>query len=433
MKDPKKIDELLTRGVAEVIDCEHLKKRLLTNPTSIRVKFGIDPTSPDIHIGRAVALLKLRDFQDLGCQVAFIVGDFTGQIGDASDKDSERPMLSKTLVEKNMKTYLDQAFEILERKKTKIFYNSLWLADLNLDYIGRMATWFSLAEFISRENIKKRLKTGTRVSLREVLYPLMQGYDSVMLDADVEIGGTDQKFNMLAGRELQRHAVDILSKKHSNLMRKNISEAPKQRSGHSVDYNPLIEKPQDILMMNLIEGTDGRKMSSSWGNTVNLTDAPDRMFEKIMKIPDVLIIKYFVHCTRVPMKAIEKREKDMQSGTMNPRDVKLELATEIVKIYHKERKARKAHDKFINFHHDEEFEDAIPSLAPGWITLVDWMVLEHLAASKSDARRKIEQGGVSVGGNKIKERDYVLGEWDDGKVIRVGKLLSNSRKFIFEI
>ncbi len=200
----EQIEELLTRGVNEVIDIDHLRKRLLSGE-KLRIKLGIDPTSPNIHLGRAVTLLKLKDFQDLGHQIIFIIGDFTGEIGDTSDKESERPMLSSDEIKKNIKTYIKQVGKILDVKKTEIYFNSKWLKKIGYTEIGRQANQFSLAEFIGRENIRKRLKLGKRISLRELLYPLMQGYDSVVIKADLEVGGTDQRFNLLAGRTLQSH------------------------------------------------------------------------------------------------------------------------------------------------------------------------------------------------------------------------------------
>ncbi|PIU01759.1 tyrosine--tRNA ligase, partial [bacterium (Candidatus Torokbacteria) CG09_land_8_20_14_0_10_42_11] len=202
--DPQKIKEVLTRGVAEVIDAKHLEARIRKGE-KLRVKLGIDPTSPNLHLGRSIPLLKLRDFQDLGHQVVFIIGDFTGLIGDTSDKNAERPMLEKKTVESNMKTYLAQAGKILDTKKFEFHYNSQWLGKLNYQEIGEQADLFSVAEFIGRENIKKRLNEKKRVSLREMLYPLMQGYDSVAIAADVELGGTDQRFNLLAGRKMQEY------------------------------------------------------------------------------------------------------------------------------------------------------------------------------------------------------------------------------------
>ena len=383
--DEKLIDELLTRGVNEVIDLDDLRKKLLSGK-QLRVKLGIDPTSPNLHIGRAVTLLKLKDLQDLGHQIVLLIGDFTGIIGDTSDKESERPMLSKDSVEQNMKTYKDQAGKILNMEKVEFHYNSEWLAKLGYGEIGEQADQFSLAEFNARENIKKRLDSGIRVSLREMLYPLMQGYDSVALKADVELGGTDQRFNLLAGRELQKH------------------------------YG---QEPQNILMVNLIEGTDGRKMSSSWGNTVNLTDEPNDMFGKIMSIPDELIIKYFVHCTRIGMEEI-KEEK------LNPRDAKLKLALEITKIYHSESEAQKAQEYFVNTFSKKEIPQDIKEVkvSEGETKVTEFIVLAGLATSKSDARRKIEQNGVAMEGKSTLELiivDRLLNEDDDGKVMKVGK------------
>ncbi len=417
----QKIEELLTRGVAEVIDRDHLKRRLLAGE-KLRVKLGIDPTSPNLHLGRSVPLLKLRDFQDLGCQVAFIVGDFTGQIGDTSDKESERPMLSEDLVKQNMKSYLKQAYKILNKKSTRVYYNSKWLSKLTLRRVGELSDWFSLNEFISRDNIKKRLDNGKRISLRELLYPLMQGYDSIMVDADVELGGTDQRFNLLAGRESQRHMVTSL--KEMELIRKNIKGIPKQRSGNSIGPNPLASAPQSVLMTNLILGTDGRKMSSSWGNTINLLDEPNDMFAKVMKIPDSLIVEYFVHCTRVAMDKVRTFERSLNTNDVNPRDVKLTLATEIVSLYHGMNKAEKCKRYF----NDTFSKKVIPTdvkvtlVNSAFETVVDVILQMGFSTSKSDAMRKIEQGGVSIDGEKISPENICFSkEKHNGKVMKVGK------------
>jgi len=391
MDEQQKIDieELLTRGVSEVIDREHLKKRLLAGE-KLRVKFGIDPTSPNIHLGRAVALLKLKDLQELGHQIIFLIGDFTGVIGDTSDKESERPMLEQQAVEENLKTYTEQAGKILDMTKVEIVRNADWLGKLTYTEISKQANVFSLAEFIARENISKRLEEGKRISLRELLYPLMQGYDSVVLKADLELGGTDQRFNLLAGRELQK------------------------------EYD---QQPQDILMVNLIEGTDGRKMSSSWGNTVNLTDVPNDMFGKLMSVPDGLIVKYFIHCTRVPMEEIAKLEKEMESGDLNPRDAKLRLAGEIVQIYHSETSARDARDYFIKTISEKQIPDVVPEFAvEGEMKLAQLLVKSGNATSMSDARRKIEQGGVSVDDEKLTDPQLIIAKDLDGKVLKIGKL-----------
>ena len=382
----KKVDELLTRGVAEVIDRDNLRKRLLSGE-KLRIKLGIDPTSPNLHLGRSIPLLKLRDFQELGHQIVFIVGDFTGVIGDTSDKDSERPMLSEETIAENMKNYVEQAGKIIDITKAEVRNNSEWLGKLTYSEIGRQADAFSLSEFTSRENIKKRLDEGKRVSLRELLYPLMQGYDSVAIQADVELGGTDQRFNLLAGRHLQ----------------------------------PLYDqKPQDILMGNLILGTDGRKMSSSWGNTINLLDSPNDMFGKVMSIPDELIVTYLVHCTRVPMEDVEKVEQEMKGGA-NPKNSKVFLAKILVSMYHDEGAAEEAEKHFQNVFAEKQ--------APEWVeayeaheNVLDFMVSAKLATSRSDARRKIEQNGVSIDGEKVIVGELILTkELHDGKIMKVGR------------
>ena len=385
----KQIDELLSRGVAEAIDREGLKQKLLSGK-KLRIKFGTDPTSPNIHLGRAVSLLKLRDFQKLGHQIVFIVGDFTGVIGDTSDKESERPMLDEKTVEENMQTYKEQAGKILDMEKVEFHHNSQWLGELTYKEITKQANVFSLAEFVARENIKKRMDAGKRVSLREVLYPLMQGYDSVMLKSDVEIGGTDQRFNLLAGREMQK------------------------------EYG---QAPQDILMLNLIEGTDGRKMSSSWGNSINLTDEPNEMFGKIMSMGDELILKYFVHATRLPMDEILQLENQLKEG-MNPRDAKLRLAGEIVQMYHGEEAASVAREFFINTFSKKEIPTDVCEfvIETETMKLLEILVRSENATSISDARRKVEQGGVSVDGEKITDPNVEISKESDGKILKIGKM-----------
>jgi tyrosyl-tRNA synthetase len=381
------IDEILTRGVAEVIDHEHLKKRLLEGKP-LRVKLGIDPTSPNIHLGRAVVLLKMRDLQQLGHTIVLIVGDFTGVIGDTSDKESERPMLSSELIKENMQTYTDQMKKLIDLDRAEVHYNSTWLKELGYEELGNQANTFSLAEFIARDNIRKRLESGKRVSLREVLYPLMQGYDSIAINADVELGGTDQRFNLLAGRRLQE-AVG--------------------------------KEPQDILMMNLILGTDGRKMSSSWGNTINLTDTPNDMFGKVMSVPDELIMDYFTHCTRVPMTDIAKMAEDIVTGG-NPRDAKVRLATEIVRLYHGDMEAEKATTYFVEtFSKGLVPENVSTILVTEGMKLTVAIVAAGLAESNADARRKTEQGGVSIDGVKFGEDTVLSKENYDSKVVKVGK------------
>ncbi len=379
----QKIHELLTRGVDEVIDCEHLKKQLESGK-KLRVKLGIDPTSPHLHLGRSVPLLKLRDFQELGHKVVFIVGDFTGVIGDTSDKESERPMLAAKVVKENLKTYIQQVGKIIDVKKAEIHYNSTWLGKLKYTDIAEQANMFSLAEFIARDNIRNRLSAGTRVSLREILYPLMQGYDSVATAADVEVGGTDQRFNLLAGRSLQPHFGGAA---------------------------------QDIIMNPLVEGTDGRKMSSSWGNTINFTDEPQDMFGKVMSIADDLIVKYFEYFTRIPMADVRGIAKRLSSGG-NPRDEKMKLAHEIVCMYHSKKDADRAQEHFISVFSKKEKPDDMPSVKAAGKSISDALVAAKIASSKSDARRLIEQGGVQIDDVVVKDAETPVKR---GSVIQKGK------------
>ena len=370
--DPQKIEELLSRGVEEVIDRADLEKKLKSGQ-QLRIKLGIDPTSPNIHIGRSIPLLKLRDFQELGHQIVFIIGDFTGIIGDTSDKTSERPMLDEATIKTNIKKYEAQAAKILDMKKCEVCYNSAWLSKLKYKEIGFQANAFSINEFISRDNIRRRLDEGKRVSLREVLYPLMQGYDSVAIKADVELGGTDQRFNLLAGRELQRH------------------------------YN---QEPQNIITNPLVEGLDGRKMSSSWGNTVNLFDEPKEMFGKIMSLQDEFIIKYFTLVTRLDLAEVALFQEALKAGA-NPRDYKIKLAKELVKIYHNAQAADEAEEYFIKAFSKKEIPDDIPEVKIGAAsaTLFDILKKCLVGTSNGDIRRLVGQGAVKIDDQVYKNLD----------------------------
>ncbi len=379
-----KIQELLSRGVEEIIDRPNLEKKL-REQKQLRIKLGIDPTSPNLHLGRSIPLFKLRDFQQLGHKIVLIIGDFTGVIGDTSDKESERPMLRQEQVKKNMENYILQAGKIIDINKCEIHYNSEWLGKLGYNELCEQANVFSLNDFVSRENIKKRMDLGKRVSLRELLYPLMQGYDSVAIKADVELGGTDQRFNLLAGRELQRY------------------------------YN---QSPQDIVTNPLIEGLDGRKMSSSWGNTVNLFDSPNDMYGKTMSLKDEFVIKYFTLTTRVNIDTIKLYEKALDSG-VNPKDIKMKLAFEIVKFYHSEKDALKAEKYFIDTFSKKEIPKNLSKFKPQKYDIISVLVEAKLATSKSEARRAIEQGGVKINNIKIKDTNYTV---PPDSVIQKGKI-----------
>ncbi len=355
-------NDLLTRGVSEIIGAKELQEKL-NSGKKLRIKLGIDPTSPNIHIGRSIPLLKLRDFQKDGHIAVLIIGDFTGIIGDTSDKDSERPMLNKEKIEENKKTYFEQIGKIIDLDKAELRQNSEWLETLTFREIGEQADCFSVSDFIDRENIKKRLDAGKRVSLREVLYPLMQGYDSVAVKADIELGGTDQRFNLLAGRTLQ------------------------------VKYG---QEPQSIIMSPLIEGLDGRKMSSSWGNTINLNAEPNDMYGKVMSIVDAQMLIYFELCTRVSEEEIKKISEDLESEKLHPKDAKMHLAREIVALYHGEKSAKFAEENFIKTFSERKIPNDVPVVQVMLGSkIIDALLAEKIVESKSEWRRLIDEGAIT--------------------------------------
>jgi tyrosyl-tRNA synthetase len=361
--DQQKIQEWLTRGVTNYLESEHLEQALLLG-RQLRVKFGIDPTSDKIHLGRAVPFWKLRQLQDWGHQIVLIIGDFTARIGDASDKDSERPMLTKEQVEYNLTNYIEQISKILNITKVEIRYNSEWLSNLSFDTLTEIADIFSVNEMLDRDNFKQRHQSHTRISLREFLYPLIQGYDSVIVKSDLELGGNDQYFNLIAGRKVQKH------------------------------YN---QNPQDIVTFELLLGIDGRKMSSSWGNGIFITDTPNEMFTSIMAIKDELIIDYFRLTTDIPNVTIENYQKQLESG-VNPKDIKLVLASSIVKRYHSEEESQKAQQYFEQLFSKQEIPADVPTIQAG--ELEDKRLFAVLAQvfemSNSEAKRAIQDGGVKV-------------------------------------
>ncbi len=382
--DGARIEELLSRCVAEAIPSKESLRKLLLSGKRLRVKLGIDPTSPNIHLGRTVPLLKLKDFQELGHTVIFIAGDFTALVGDTSDKDSERPMLSEEVITKNMKTYREQVGKILDLSQTEFHRNSEWLSKLSFKDVATQADIFSVSDFTARENVKRRLDEGKRVSLREVLYPLMQGYDSVAVRADVELGGSDQRFNILAGRPMQEH------------------------------YG---QAPQHALLFTLITSPDGRKMSSSWGNTVNITDAVSDMFGKVMAVPDEFVESYFMHVTRVP----EEKVKMVMAG--HPKDAKMVLAKEIVRMYHGDNAAKKAETQFTSTFSERRVPQdvqEIKSAGPLRETLVKNGVIAsnseftRLALGKDAAVRLLSNEGEI----KIRSADAPA---QIGTVYRIGK------------
>lgn len=359
--DEKRIDELLNRGVEDIIVKEELRTLLLSGK-QLRIKLGVDPTGPKIHLGRAIPLRKLREFQKLGHQVVFIVGDFTALVGDASDKSDKRPMLTRAVIDENLKDYKSQVSKILDISKTEFVYNNDWLSKLTFEEVTKLAECFSVQQMLARRNFKERYEAGVEISLREFLYPMMQGYDSVAVKADVELGGFDQLFNLKAGRTMQEYAGQ-----------------PKQ----------------SIITCQMLDGTDGRKMSSSWGNVIAIVDDPETMFGKVMALRDDLIIKYFLLCTDVTLEDIQKIEIEMKNGG-NPKDSKMKLATELVTLYHTEKDATLAKNSWI-----EAFEKGgVPETVPEVIAtpdkeLANVLVEAGIVTSKTDWRRLIDEKAVT--------------------------------------
>lgn len=384
------IRNILTRGVEDILVKENLQKRLSTGE-KLRIKFGIDPTGKTIHVGRAVVLRKLKKFQEMGHQIVLIVGDFTAQIGDASDKLEKRPMLTREVIDENLKNYKQIIGKVIDVETAEFVYNSEWLSKLGFQEISQLAESFSVQQMSNRRNFKDRFDKGEEVSLREFLYPLMQGYDSVAVKADVEIGGFDQLFNLKAGRIIQKH------------------------------YGM---PEQDILTTQMLEGTDGRKMSTSWGNVINITDEPNDMYGKVMSLRDDLIIKYFLLTTELEESEIETIKKDIEGGA-NPRDSKMRLARELVTLYHDAEKAKAAEENFVNTFAKGGVPDEVESVeTEAGKLLVDIMVEKNIVASKSEWRRLIDEGAVSIVESEEKITDPAAKAEKSG-VYKIGK-----RRFI---
>lgn len=356
-----KINEFLTRGVEDIFVLEDLRKKLQSGK-QLRIKLGIDPTSPHIHIGRAIILRKLRVLQDMGHKAVFLIGDFTAQIGDASDKLSKRPMLTKEAIKQNMKSYKAQVGKIINLKKAEFHYNSKWLSKLNFAEICNLAETFSVQQMIERRNFKDRLDKGEEISLRELLYPLMQGYDSVALKADVELGGFDQLFNLKAGRVIQRY---------------------------------FGQEEQNIMTFKMLSGTDGRKMSSSWGNIIAIDDTPNDMYGKVMSLRDDLLYEYFLMATDRPMEFVEDVKKSVLGG-LNPRELKMTLASDIVSMFHSKEDAKKAEDNFVSVFTNKEIpKDILEVEALASEDIAEVFLKAKLVDSKSDFGRLIREGAVT--------------------------------------
>jgi len=394
--DEQKIDEILSRGVDEIFEKESLLKKLQSGK-QLRVKFGIDPTGPKIHIGRAIPFWKLRDFQSLGHKIVLIIGDFTATIGDASDKQAMRKPLSEKEIKQNMKDYAKQIGKILDINKVELRHNSEWFNKMKVKDFVSLQMLFTAQQTIQRRNFKERWNEGKAIGLHELDYPLFQGYDSVMVKADVEVGGSDQLFNLQAGREVQKF---------------------------------FKQKPQDIMTFKMLNGLDGRKMSTSWGNIITIVDTPQDMYGKIMSMKDELIDEYLKLATRFSNEEIEKIKKSSD----NPRDIKAKLAKEIVKMYHGEKEAEVAEEEFNKVFRNKELPTDIPvfEIPKGYpkknYFILDLLFDAKLASSKNEAKRLVEGKGVEVQTGNRKEK---ITDWkkevnlEDGMIIKVG-----SRKFI---
>ncbi|ACX52787.1 tyrosyl-tRNA synthetase [Ammonifex degensii KC4] len=389
---------LIKRGVAEIITEEELVRKLersLATGVPLNVKLGLDPTAPDIHLGHTVVLQKLRHFQELGHRTIIVLGDFTARIGDPTGKLETRKQLSEEEVLANARTYKEQIFKVLDPEKTEIVFNSTWLAPLTFAEVIKLAAHYTVARMLEREDFSKRFRAGLPISIHEFFYPLMQGYDSVVLRADVELGGTDQRFNLLMGRTLQ--------------------EAYGQ-------------EPQVAIMTPILEGLDGvQKMSKSLGNYVGVTDPPEEMYGKLMSLPDELIARYLRLVTDVPEEEIERIEQEMKEGELNPRDAKMLLARTVVKRFHSEEAAAKAEEEFIRVFRHRELPSEIPEFPlpselreGGPIPLFRLLFLSGLVPSLSEARRLISQGGVRVNEEKITDPQAPI-KPRPGMVLRAGK------------
>lgn len=396
MLSPEEQMHILKSGTDQIIPEDLLMKKL-QEKRPLNIKLGVDPTAPDIHIGHAVPLRKLRQFQDLGQHVTLIIGDGTALIGDPSGRNSTRPQLSPEQIASNADTYMKQAFKILDRSKTTIRHNREWLMKLNLEGLLKLCSNFTVARILERDDFHNRFTKNLPISIHEFLYPIMQAYDSVVVKADVELGGTDQLFNLLAGRELM------------------------EKMGM---------EPQVCLTLPLLEGVDGvRKMSKSYKNYIGVTDSASDMFGKVMSIPDAIMPRYFRLASSVPVDEIDQIEKGLDAGTLDPNKTKRRLARNIVSIYHGEDAAKKAEEDFDHLFKDHAMPDKIPEfkadLTPndeGKVYLAKLMVDVHFAASTGQARRLIDSGGVRLNGKALAPKTYnIAPEKIKGSTLQVGK------------
>ncbi len=391
---------IIASGVDSIVPKEDLLKKLKRGEP-LNIKLGVDPTAPDIHIGHAVPLRKLRQFQDLGHRVTLIIGDGTALIGDPSGRNSTRPQLTREQVNANAQTYVDQAFKILDKEKTDLVHNADWILDLKMEDILGLLSKFTVARILERDDFSNRYHSNQPISLHEFIYPVMQAYDSVVIKADVELGGRDQLFNLLAGRELM------------------------EKMGM---------EPQVALTLPLLEGTDGvQKMSKSYGNYIGLTDEPSDMFGKVMSIPDELMVKYFRLASTMPVDEVDRIEEGLKNDELHPNKIKRQLARNIVAAYYDEQTAADAEGQFDQVFKNHEVPDDIPEcsvdLTPndeGKVYLAKLLAEADLASGTGEARRLIDGGGVKINGETVPAKQYNVDPSAlVGATLQVGK-----RKFV---
>ena len=391
--NPKKIEELLTRRVERIVVRKSLEEKLRSGK-KLRIKWGVDPSRPDIHIGHSIILKKLQKFQELGHQVVFIVGDFTGQIGDPSGKSKTRPQLSEKIVNKNAETYFGQIKKVIDIDKVEIRRNSEWYKKMKLEDMIKLAGLITAAKILEREDFSKRMKKNADIHMHEMFYPILQAYDSIAINADVEIGGNDQTLNILMGRTLQKR----------------------------------MNKPkQDVIILPLLVGLDGKnKMSKSLDNYIGVIESSKEQFGKVMSIPDHLIIPYFELATDISMEKVKEIKKDLKSKKLNPRKAKARLAKEIVAIYHSKKEAVKAEKEFDKVFKEHKKPEKIPEIKiqKKELPILDLLVKTKMSQSKAEAKRLIEQGGVKINDKKIDDWKKNI-KIKSGLIIQVGP-----RKFI---
>ncbi|MCF6094912.1 tyrosine--tRNA ligase [Microaerobacter geothermalis] len=389
---------IIQRGTAEIIPFEDIVeklKRSIVTGKPLKVKLGLDPSAPDIHIGHTVVLHKLRQFQELGHVVQLVIGDFTGRIGDPTGKSETRKQLTEEEVKENAKTYVQQFAKILDVDKIELNYNSSWLAPMTFANVVELAAKVTVARMLERDDFQKRYTTGLPISIHEFFYPLMQGYDSVALHSDIELGGTDQKFNLLMGRQLQK------------------------------DFG---QEEQVAITLPLLEGLDGvQKMSKSLGNYIGINELPNEIYGKTMSVPDELMIKYFELATDIPMEELESIKQGLAKGSIHPRDVKMKLAYFFVRMYHGEEAAEEAEQHFVTVFQQRELPTDIPEVAlsanlleEGEIWIIDLLSELKLVPSKGEGRRMVQQGGVRVNQEKIEDINAQV-PVEDGTIVQVGK------------